>query len=71
MTFFNVFNFSNFAGAAIPFSTTLDGNVGSANGTTNALLHGEQGNSLRLGLGSGVNALGAPRAMEFELKLIF
>ncbi|MBZ5689627.1 MAG: carboxypeptidase regulatory-like domain-containing protein [Acidobacteriia bacterium] len=71
VTFFNVFNFSNFAGAAIPFSTTLDGNVGSANGTTNALLHGEQGNSLRLGLGSGVNALGAPRAMEFELKLIF
>jgi len=71
VTVFNVFNFSNFAGAAIPFNSILDGTVGSANGTTSALLHGVDGNSLRLGLGSGVNALGAPRAMEFELKVIF
>jgi hypothetical protein len=71
MTIFNLFNFSNFTGAAAPFSPILDGSVGSPNGTSNAALHGVDGNSLRLGLGSGVNALGAPRAIEFELKLIF
>ncbi len=71
LTIFNVFNFSNFAGPSIPFSPNLDGSVGSPNGTTSALLHSDAGNSLRLGLGSGVNALGAPRAIEFQLKLIF
>lgn len=71
VTIFNVFNFSNFTGPAIPFSSIIDGSVGSANGTTSALLHGAEGNFLRLGLGSGVNALGAPRAIEFALKLTF
>jgi len=71
MTIFNVFNFSNFDGPAVPFSSTLSGAVGSPNGTTSAGIHGIDGNSLRLGLGSGVNSLGAPRALEFELKLIF
>jgi hypothetical protein len=71
LTIFNIFNFSNFDGPAIPFSSILDTGVGSPNGTTSALLHGVDGNYLRLGLGSGVNALGAPRAIEFELKLIF
>jgi hypothetical protein len=71
VTFFNVFNFSNFDGPAVPFSSVLDGSVGSANGTTSALEHGAAGNFLRLGLGSGVNALGAPRVVEFELKLTF
>ncbi|HTT19783.1 MAG TPA: carboxypeptidase regulatory-like domain-containing protein [Candidatus Sulfotelmatobacter sp.] len=71
VTIFNVFNFSNFTGPAIPFSSILDGSVGSANGTTSALQHGADGNFLRLGLGSGVNALGAPRAIEFALKLSF
>ena len=71
ISFFNLFNFSNFDGAAVPFSTILDGAVGSPNGTTSALQHGEAGNFLRLGLGSGVNALGAPRAIEFQLKFIF
>jgi hypothetical protein len=71
ISFFNLFNFSNFDGAAVPFSTILNGNVGSPNGTTSALEHGEAGNFLRLGLGSGVNALGAPRAIEFQLKFIF
>ena len=71
VSFFNVFNFSNFDGPAIPFSNILNGNVGSPNGTTSALEHGGAGNSLRLGLGSGVNALGAPRAVEFQLKLKF
>jgi hypothetical protein len=71
VTIFNVFNFSNFTGPAIPFSSILDGSVGSANGTTSALMHGVEGNFLRLGLGSGVNALGAPRAIEFSLKVTF
>jgi len=66
ITFFNVFNFANFDGAAIPFSSVLDGSQGSPNGTTNP-----QPNALRLGLGSGVNALGAPRQIEFSLKLRF
>ena len=71
VSFFNVFNFSNFDGPAVPFGNILNGQVGSPNGTTNALLHGAAGNFLRLGLGSGVNALGAPRAVEFQLKLKF
>lgn len=71
VSFFNVFNFSNFDGPAVPFSPTLNGQVGSPNGTTSALEHGAAGNLLRLGLGSGVNALGAPRAIEWELKLSF
>jgi hypothetical protein len=71
VTIFNVFNLSNFDGPAIPFSSILDGSVGSPNGTTNAALHGVNGNPLRLGLGSGVNALGAPRALEFQLRLSF
>jgi hypothetical protein len=71
VSFFNVFNFSNFDGPAVPFGNILNGQVGSPNGTTSALEHGLAGNFLRLGLGSGVNALGAPRAIEFQLKLIF
>jgi hypothetical protein len=66
VTVFNVFNFANFDGPAAPFSTVLDGTPGSPNGTLKA-----QPDSLRLGLGSGVNALGAPRAIEFEMKLNF
>jgi len=66
ITFFNLFNLANFDGPAAPFSQILDGSQGSPNGTTNP-----QPNSLRLGLGSGVNALGSPRVVEFELKLIF
>jgi hypothetical protein len=66
VTFFNILNFANFDGPAAPFNNILDGSPGSPNGTTNP-----QPNNLRLGLGSGVNALGAPRAIEFALKLNF
>lgn len=66
VTVFNVFNFANFDGPAAPFSTVLDGTPGSPNGTLSP-----QPTNLRLGLGSGVNALGAPRAIEFELKMNF
>jgi hypothetical protein len=65
VTFYNVFNFANFDGPAAPFTSVLNGGPGSPNGTIS------QPASLRLGLGSGVNALGAPRVVEFELKLIF
>jgi len=71
VTVFNVLNFSNFDGPAVPISPTLDGTPGSPNGTTTAIEHGINGNSLRLGLGSGVNALGSPRAIEFQLKINF
>jgi len=66
VTFYNVLNLANFDGPAAPFSSVLDGSQGSPNGTTSP-----QPAALRLGLGSGVNALGAPRVVEFELKLIF
>ena len=65
-TFFNVFNFANFDGPAAPFSTTLDGTPGSPNGTTRP-----QPANLRLGLGSGVFAVGSPRVLEFEMKVSF
>jgi Carboxypeptidase regulatory-like domain len=77
VAFFNLFNFSNFDGPAVPFINTLSGTfntpptVGTPNGTTSALEHSGAGNFLRLGLGSGVNALGAPRAIEWQLKLTF
>lgn len=66
VSIFNLFNFANFDGPAAPFSNILDGTPGSPNGTTNP-----QPNDLRLGLGSGVNALGSPRVVEFSLKLSF
>jgi Carboxypeptidase regulatory-like domain len=69
--FFNLFNLSNFDGPAVPFSSILDSGIGSPNGTTSAALHSGAGNFLRLGLGSGVNALGAPRAIEWQLKIAF
>jgi len=66
ISFFNVMNFSNFDGIANPLSGTLSGTPGSVNGTA-----GEQPNSNRLGLGSGVFALGSPRVIEFSLKVTF
>ena len=68
---FNVFNFSNFEGPSSPFTSILNGDPGSPNGTTASMEHGVNGNFLRTGLGSGVNAMGAPRAMQFQLKVIF
>jgi Carboxypeptidase regulatory-like domain len=71
VSFFNIMNFVNFD----PPKNTLSGVlstigttpvVGTANGTP-----GEQPNSLRYGLGSGVFGLGSPRVIEFSLKLTF
>ncbi len=66
VSFFNLFNFSNFDGPANPLSGILSGSVGSINGTP-----GEQPASNRLGLGSGVFALGSPRVIEFSMKFNF
>jgi hypothetical protein len=66
VSFFNVLNMSNFDGPANPLSGVLNGALGSVNGTS-----GEQPSSNRLGLGSGVFALGSPRVMEFSLKITF
>ncbi len=65
VSFFNVFNFSNFG----PVGNTLTGGPGSPNGTLagNDPTH----NVLRSGLGSGVFAAGAPRQAEFGLRLDF
>lgn len=71
VTVFNVFNMSNFEGPGSPFTSILNGDPGSPNGTTASIEHGVNGNYLRTGLGSGVNAMGAPRAMQFQLKVIF
>ena len=66
VSFFNVMNFANFNGSASPLNGTLSGSLGSVNGTS-----GRQPNNNRLGLGSGVFALGSPRALEFSLKVSF
>jgi hypothetical protein len=75
VSFFNVMNFSNFDGPGNPLSGALlplpvggvSSNVPGALNSTS----GEQPSSNRLGLGSGVFALGSPRALEFSLKLSF
>jgi hypothetical protein len=66
VTFFNVFNMANFDGPAAPFTSVLNGQAGSPNATLSA-----QPYVLRLGLGSGVNGLGTPRVVQFELKIAF
>ena len=66
VAFFNVMNIGNFDGPGNPLSGALSGTVGSVNGTS-----GQQPASNRLGLGSGVFALGSPRALEFSLKFSF
>jgi hypothetical protein len=71
ISFYNVMNFSNVDGPANPLSGVLSGAVGSINGPPNTNTSNEQQPSNRLGLGSGVFALGSPRALEFTLKLSF
>ena len=68
---FNVFNFSNF-GALGGLSTPLgqlNGGPGSPNGTISG--NDPSHNVLRSGLGTGVFAAGAPREMEFGLRIDF
>ncbi|HKN35248.1 MAG TPA: carboxypeptidase regulatory-like domain-containing protein [Terriglobales bacterium] len=63
---FNIFNFANFDGPTNKLGGILNGAVDFANGTTVA-----SRSATRIGAGSGVFALGAPRQMEFGLKFTF
>lgn len=65
VSIFNLFNIANYDGPASPMRGALDGGAGSVNGTTQAL------RTNRIGLGSGVFALGAPRTFEFGVKVSF
>jgi len=71
---FNVFNLANFGTelgflpySQTPFPAGVTGNAGSVNGTTS----GASREALRTGTGSGVFSLGAPRQLEFGLRLNF
>ena len=67
---FNVLNAANFDGPGTIGSTrqtgVLTGSPGSANNTTYATQE-----PYRVGLGTGVYGFGAPRQLEFSMKLVF
>ncbi len=65
VNFYNLFNFSNFDSAANALAGQLNGAPGSINGTVQA------GRPDRIGAGTGVFAFGAPRTIEWGLKLQF
>ena len=64
--FFNLFNFSNFDLPPNVLSGVLNGSPGSINGTSPA-----DRISNRVGIGTGVYGLGAPRSIEFGLQISF
>jgi hypothetical protein len=66
VSFYNLFNFANFNIPGNVLSGILTGAPGSINGTTYA-----NATSVRVGVGTGVFALGSPRTIEFGLKLSF
>lgn len=66
VSFYNLFNFANFNIPGNVLSGILTGGAGSANGTTRATE-----DAVRVGVGTGVFALGAPRTIEFGLKMTF
>jgi Carboxypeptidase regulatory-like domain len=66
VSFYNLFNFANFNIPGNVLSGILTGGAGSLNGTTYA-----GADSVRVGVGTGVFSLGAPRTIEFGLKLAF
>jgi hypothetical protein len=64
--FYNLFNFANFDLPAASLNGLLTGGAGQINGTTPA------GHNVdRVGIGTGVYSLGAPRQIEFGLRLSF
>ncbi len=63
---FNIFNTANFDGPGNLLGGILNGAAGQANGTSNT----NRANN-RVGFGSGVFAQGAPRQVEFGLKVSF
>jgi len=70
VSFFNLMNLANFDGSLTGLSGVLSALGSSVPGTVNGT-SGEQPNSNRLGLGSGVFALGSPRVIEFSMKFSF
>jgi hypothetical protein len=74
VTFYNAFNFVNFDGPTDLPSGVLGGVAGfNINNLTNfarcAMCSAKQGT--RIGPGSGTFSLGAPRELEFALKISF
>jgi hypothetical protein len=65
VSIFNLFNFANYDGINGRLNGELNGGAGFVNGTTQAL------RTNRVGLGTGVFALGAPRTFEFGVKVTF
>ena len=64
--FYNVLNFSNFDLPGLTLNGLLTGSAGQINGTDSV------GHNIdRVGVGTGVYALGAPRQIEFGLTLTF
>jgi hypothetical protein len=64
--FYNLFNFANFDLPGNMLNGLLTGGAGQINGTT------PQGHNVnRVGVGTGVYSLGAPRQIEFGLRLTF
>ena len=64
--FYNLFNFANFDLPGMALNGLLTGGGGQINGTTAA------GHNVdRVGVGTGVYSLGAPRQIEFGLRLTF
>lgn len=63
---YNLFNFANFDLPAASLDGLLTGAAGQINGTT-PFAH----NVDRVGIGSGVYSLGAPRQLEFGMRLTF
>ena len=66
IAFYNLFNFANFDLPPNLISGLLTGSAGSVNGTTRA-----DRITNRVGLGTGAFALGAPRAIEFGMRISF
>ena len=63
---YNVFNFANFDLPGTALNGLLTGAAGQINGTTST-----SHNVDRVGVGTGVYSLGAPRQIEFGLRLTF
>ncbi|MGH9682076.1 MAG: hypothetical protein ACRD4S_00475 [Candidatus Acidiferrales bacterium] len=68
VSFYNLFNFANFNSTGNVLSGILTGTPGSINGTSPSFA---DTNSVRIGAGTGVFNLGAPRTIEFGLKFTF
>jgi carboxypeptidase family protein len=80
VAFFNLFNFANFDLPQATLNPLLTGAAGSVNGTTQKDQPGCDpvnapqlctGRTDRVGVGTGVYSLGAPRVLEWGLKLTF